>query len=210
MQHKASNMASVAPQYLLEGLRSRARIFLARAALLVLALPLANCASTQMASQSDFDTDYDFAPAQRFAILPIDRTTAAEKLISDMQVDRIEKALSDELRTRGYEVVTDRDAADLLVSWHLVTREKTDIRSYNAASTYTCWRCGPPVSDTSVRQFTQGTLIVDLIDPLRSRSVWRSTIQSRLSDKPDPKKAAEIRAKAARLIFAPYPPSVSE
>lgn len=174
--------------------------------LLVLGALLAGCGSTPLEAISDFDESYDFAAVKVLKILPIDRTSAAEKLISDLQVERIDEALSDELQAKGYAMASTRDEADLYLSWHLVTREKTDIRSYNAASTYNCWRCGPPVSDVSVRQYTEGTFIVDLIDPHRNRSVWRSTIQSRLKAQPDPERAAENRARAAAAVFANFPP----
>jgi hypothetical protein len=176
----------------------------AASALLVL---LCSCATTALEAVSDYDSDFDFSKVQRLAILPIDRTSAAEKLISDMQVDRINDALVAELQARGYAVVDDRSAADVYLSWHLVTREKTDIRSYNTASTYNCWRCGPPVADISVRQYTEGTFIVDMIDPLRSRSVWRSTIQSQLKDDPDADAVAKKRARAAKAVLAPFPPA---
>lgn len=168
---------------------------------------LVGCASTRLVAVSDHDTSYDFARVTRLAILPIDRTTAAEKLISDMQVSRINAALTDELVSRGYTVVEEQTDADLYLSWHLVTREKTDIRAYDAATAYSCYRCGPPVSDLSVRQFTEGALIVDLIDPLKNKSVWRSTIQSRLHAEPDPAVAAANRAKAAAAVLAPFPPA---
>ncbi|MFT7289397.1 MAG: hypothetical protein ACI87W_003527 [Halieaceae bacterium] len=171
----------------------------------VWAMGLVAC-STTLTATSDFDSRFDFSEVGSVVILPIDRTTPAEKLISDMQVTRINTALKVELEARGYRVVDQTSEADLQLVWHLVTREKTDIRSYNATSAYNCWRCGPPVSDVSVRQFTEGTFVVDLIDPARSRSVWRSMIQSQLSAKPDPEKAASNRAKAAKAIFAPFPP----
>lgn len=174
---------------------------------LALLVSLAACSTTSLESVSDFDRDFDFTDVKRFAILPIDRTSAAETLISDMQVSRINEALAAELSGRGYKIVDERSEADLYLSWHLVTREKTDIRSYNASSAYNCWRCGPPVSDVSVRQYTEGTFIVDLIDPSRNRSVWRSTIQSRLNKQPSPEQAAENRATAAKAIFVPFPPS---
>ncbi|MFK8041587.1 DUF4136 domain-containing protein [Congregibacter sp.] len=179
------------------------------AALFLLACIMSGCASTALEAVSDFDADFNFGEVQRLAILPIDRTSAAEKLISDLQVDRINDALTIELQARGYEVVSDRDAADVYLAWHLVTREKTDIRSYNAASAYNCWRCGPPVSDVSVRQYVEGTFIVDLIDPARNRSVWRSTIQSTLKSQPDPKDAAQNRAMAAKAVLLPFPPETS-
>lgn len=170
------------------------------------ALVLAACAGTQLTAVSDFDRDYDFSPVKRFAILPIDRTSPAERLISDMQVDRINDALTAELERRGFEVVAERQEADLYLSWHLVTRERKDIRSYNAASAYSCWRCGPPVSDVSVRSYTEGTFIVDFIDPLRNRSVWRSSIQSELKKQPDADRGAQARAAAAEAVLAPFPP----
>ncbi len=171
------------------------------------AMQLGGCATPAMDVSSDFDRNYDFSGVERIALLPIDRTTAAERFISDMQVGRINAALSDELTGRGFVVVEDRAEADLYLAWHLVTREKTDIRSYNAASTYQCWRCGPPVSDVSVYQYTQGSFIVDLIDPNRNRSVWRSTIQSRIEPNPGPDKAAKRRAAAAEAVLAPFPPA---
>ena len=179
---------------------------LAIAGVCLYALLSVACATSTLEAVSDFDRSYDFTTVQRIAILPIDRTSAAERLISDMQVRRIDEALAAELQRRGFTVVEERADANVYLSWHLVTREVTDIRSYNASSAYQCWRCGPPVSDVSVRQFTEGTFIVDMIDPLRNRSVWRSTIQSRLRDKPDPAQAEQRRAAAAKAVLAPFPP----
>ena len=176
------------------------------AGILVVASLLQACAGPRYEAVSDYDDSYDFSAVRAVHILPFDRTAPAEHFISDMQIERINTALADELRARGYRVEETRDAADIYLAWHLVTREKTDIRAYNTFSAYNCWRCGPPVSDVSVRQYTQGTFIVDLIDPLRNRSVWRSTISSQLSDQPDPQTAASNRSAAARAILAPFPP----
>ena len=170
-------------------------------------LLLGACAGPRFEAVSDFDRSYDFSDVETIALLPIDRTSVAERMITDMQVDRINAALTRELADRGYRVVEERQDADLFLSWHLVTRERTDIRSYNAASTYQCWRCGPPVSDVTVNKYLEGTFIVDLIDPLRNRSVWRSTIESRLRAQPDPAQAERNRVTAARAVLAPFPPA---
>ena len=169
------------------------------------------CASTPpLEAVSDFDSKHDFSGVESFTILPIDRTSAAERLLSDMEADRIDDALAVELQRRGFRVVDERADADLYLSWHLATRERTDIRSYNASSAYQCWRCGPPVSDVRVRQYTEGTFIVDLIDPMRNRSVWRSTIQTRLNEAPDPNGDGELRATAARVALEAFPPAASD
>jgi hypothetical protein len=170
-------------------------------------LLLAGCAGPKYQAVTDFDQSFDFSAVDSVAIMPIDRLEVHGIMISDMQVERINAALAAELAGKGVTVVDDPAAADMLLSWHLVTREKTDVRSYNSMSYYNCWMCGPSVSDVSVRQYTEGTFIVDMIDPMRNRSVWRATIQSRLKAQPDPEKAAENRAAAARAVFAEFPPS---
>lgn len=170
------------------------------------ALLLSACGSTPLESVSDFDEKFDFSKVRNIAFLPINRANLNTIIVSDMQASRINDAMEDDLRRKGFSVVKDRQQADLLLAWHLVTHEKTDIRSYNSMSYYSCWRCGPAVSDVSVRQYTVGTLIVDMIDPSRGQSVWRSTIESKLSSKPDPEAAPERRREAAMAIFSNFPP----
>jgi hypothetical protein len=167
---------------------------------------LSACGSSEIKPTMDYDASYDFSGVKKIALQEFDRTTPASVVVSDMQVGRINEALADELRRRGYEIVSDNRDADMYLVWHLVTQEKTDIRSYNSASYYHCWACGPSVSDVSVRQYTEGTFIVDMVDPVRGQSVWRSIIQSRLKAQPSPSKAEENRRAAARAIFADFPP----
>ena len=180
-----------------------------RALLTLAALSLAalvTACATPLEAVTDHDSQYDFSRVRSVAIQPFSRTDPGAVRISDMQVARINDAISDELRRKGLQVVEDNSQADMYLTWHLVTQEKTDVRSYNSMSYYSCWRCGPSVSDVSVRQYTEGTLIVDMVDPQRNQSVWRSTIQSRLKSQPDPEEAEARRREAAEAIFADFPP----
>ena len=164
-----------------------------------------SCA-TPLEATTDFDSDFDFSGVQKIAFTPVNRMDVATVRISDMQISRINEALADELQRKGLQVVEDASEADMLLTWHLVTQERTDVRTYNSMSAYNCWRCGPSVSDVSVRQYTQGTFIVDMIDPIRNQSAWRSIIESRLSSDPSPEDSAERRVEAARAILADFPP----
>ncbi len=181
---------------------SSPQIFLAA----VLALTLTACGSSPLEAVSDFNREFDFSKVHNIAIQPIDRTNLNSIRISDMQVDRINEALASDLRRKGLTMVSDNKQADLLLTWHLITQEKTDVRSYNSMSYYNCWRCGPAVSDISVHQYTEGTFIVDMIDPMRGQSVWRSTIHSRLKSNPKPEGAEERRREAVMAIFSQFPP----
>ena len=176
----------------------------ALAALVLLAL--VSACTTPLEANMDFDSQFDFSKVQKIALQPVDRTSLSMISISDMQVDRIDAALGAELERKGFQIVADNAQADMFLTWHLVTEERTDVRTYNSMSYYNCWRCGPSVSDVSVRQYTQGTFIVDMIDPNRSQSVWRSMVQSRLKSKPDVEGGESLRLEAGRALFAGFPP----
>jgi hypothetical protein len=139
--------------------------------------------------------------------------------LSDMQRNRIDKALELALSNKGFQMVDDASQADLLISWHLATQHKTDIRTYetpaygmgygrygryNRYSAYNCWSCSPTRTEVSVRNYTQGTFIVDMIDPALHQSVWRGVTQSRLRGKHNEDQGKYNAAAAA--IFASFPP----
>jgi hypothetical protein len=170
-------------------------------------LLLSACSTTpSLEARTDYNREFDFSGVSNIAIQPVQRGNLAAVRISDMQVSRLNEAFTDALQARGLNVVDDNARADLLMTWHLVTEERMDVRSYNTSSFYNCWRCGPSVSDVSVRQYTQGTLIVDMIDPVRNRSVWRSIVQTRLRDT-NAEQAEALRNEAARASFAEFPPA---
>ena len=75
---------------------------------------------------------------------------------------------------------------------------------YNRYSYYNCWSCMGMSTEVSVRDYTEGTFIVDMIDPEMERSVWRGVTHSRLTGKQlqDQSRYNE----AAEVIFAAFPP----
>ena len=159
-----------------------------------------------LVAETDFDPAFDFTGVRKIAIQPVNRMNAAAILISDMDVNRLNLAFSNELTAMGYEIVKENSAADMYLVWHLVTEEQTDVRSYNSMSYYNCWRCGPAVSDISVRQYTVGMLIVDMVDPGRGQSVWRATVQSKLQSNPSAQDSEVLRMQASQAIFSQFPP----
>jgi hypothetical protein len=176
-------------------------------ALFMLALVSA-CASTLTATV-DRDPAFDFSDVRSIAIAPLNRSVTPQTALSDLQAERIAQSLADELGRRGMRVTGDLSDADMILTWHLVTQERTDIRTYNSMSARytTCWSCPRSSSqNVRVRQFTQGTMIVDLLDPAQGRSVWRSIVESRLRPGMSPEDAADLRASAAAALFADFPP----
>ena len=137
--------------------------------------------------------------------------------LTDFQKDRINEALGKALQGKGFTLVDNSRDADLLVSWHLNTVEKQDVRTttspsygmsvgysrYNRYAMYNCYSCLNQ-TDVRVTDYTQGTFIVDMIDPAKNRSVWRSVTQSKMKGEML-KDEATINS-AARLVLADFPP----
>ena len=190
-------------------------------ALLALAL-LGACASKPPEPMVDFNPGYDFGDIGTVAWYRQSGHVSGENPLnlSDMTRDRIDLALRRALEAKGITIVDDPADADLLMSWHLATEDKTDVRTYetpayggmygagwgpyNRYSMYSCWSCMPTRTDVSVQQYTLGTFIVDMIDPALKKSVWRSVTSSRLKGKPE--RDQDKYDSAAARILAAFPP----
>ena len=182
---------------------------------------LAACASTPPEPEVDFNSSYNFSKIKTIAFLPASGGASGDSpraLLSDMQINRIDLALEQSVEKKGFDIITDTSKADALITWHLFAQEKTDVRTYNTGpsyggyygryggynrrAAYSCWNCGG--TEVSVKQYTQGTFIVDVIDPKLNQSVFRSVIQSRL--KGQMQQEQEPYNTAADRIMAKFPP----
>ncbi|MEZ5573486.1 MAG: DUF4136 domain-containing protein [Halioglobus sp.] len=189
--------------------------------LIVMALVLAACASGPLKPAVDYKADYDFRAIKKIAFYDESgQVTGSNPLqLSDMQRDRIDEALSYALTNRGFTMVNDAKDADLLLSWSLFTQQKTDVNTwntptvgvgyggyysrYNRYSGYNCWNC-MAATEVSVSNYTEGTFIVDMIDPKLHKSVWRGVIQSRMKGQHSADQ--DKYNAAATAIFASFPP----
>ena len=185
------------------------------------ALLLGACASGPPRPDVDYNAEYNFSQVRSIAFLEDSGTVEGDNplQLSDMQKDRIDSGIRHALSQKGFTLVDDPAAADMLVSWHLVTQFKTDVQTrdsgfgmgwyhgYNRYSMYNCWSCIGPRTEVTSRNYTEGTFIVDMIDPGLKRSVWRGVVQSRLTGKQ--MQDQERYNEAAEAIFAAFPPGTA-
>jgi hypothetical protein len=104
---------------------------------------------------------------------------------------RIIAAMNTELEARGLQAKA-KEEADVWISYLVVAKDRTKVTSYNTMHGYAGygygygpyygggWGSSPQVS---VRQYTEGTLLVDLIDPETNKTVWRGSGSANVSTK---------------------------
>ena len=196
--------------------------FVSAATLAIFAIVLSACASAPPKPVVDFDPEYDFSGKTKVAFYALSGRTTGDNptQLTGFQKDRINEALAKALALKGITMVDNAEDADLLISWHLNLIDKQDIRTttspatgfgmgmgysrYNRYAMYSCYNCFQE-TDVRVVDYTQGTFIVDMIDPAKNQSVWRSVTQSKLRDGGLKDQAAVDSA--ARLVLAAFPPS---
>ena len=176
------------------------KMYVLRTIALLLLMPLVSaCGSTPATPTTTmtYDKQFNFTRIHKVFIEPSSRTDAATIQISDAQIRRIDSALGDELTRKGFEVVSTSRQADLLLNWYLVTKDPV-------AESGDCDGCDMSVDGGT--RYSKGTLIVDMVDPMRNQAVWRSVLKTDLTADPGSTKADQARLAAAAAIFAQFPP----
>ncbi len=112
--------------------------------------------------------------------LGTDRSNGARTPISAMLMNSV----SMELTSRG---LRQSDSPDLLVDFFIMTEDRIDVRTTSTGmhsvhrSHWNRGCCSTwPMYQTTVRQYTQGTLLIDLIDPAENAMVAEGAAQSRI------------------------------
>jgi len=93
---------------------------------------------------------------------------------------------------------------DFAVAYYATANEKLDVSQYDYGYR---WRPGwwGPISYPDVQQYTQGTVIVDAINPATKELEWRGQGTARVSD--DPQTYAKELDKTVEAIVDRFPPT---
>ena len=160
---------------------------------------LASCSSVRV--MADYETTTDFKKYKTFAFYKkgIDKVD-----ISDLDKRRILRALERELLAKGFQK---SENPDLLVN--IFTKSKEKINVYNDYYGYFGWYpwyYGP--YGTSVNQYTEGTLFIDLIDAKKKELAWQGIGKGALNSRDDRSEKIERINNFVAKIMEEYPPAI--
>ncbi|MBW8190871.1 DUF4136 domain-containing protein [Neiella marina] len=151
--------------------------------LLLICIVLFGCASTPNI-ESDYTDEFNFVAIKTYYLIPANGETYEGQAGTSLDEQRLEDAINNALQMRGMTAVA-RDEAEILVSYHLTSKDRTRIRSYHNNFNYygryhrRHWGAGWG-NDIDVDQFTEGQLLIDLVDPNENRVVFRSIGKKRV------------------------------
>jgi hypothetical protein len=164
----------------------------------------------------DFDQRANFQKYKTFQWLsqPLPTGSTSAKVAMErnsLLAGRIERAVKEQLTAKGMTAVSENP--DVYVTYFAGRQDKVDIQSwgygygygryggmYGAGGTYG----GGGTIDTY--NYTEGTLIIDIVDASTKELAWRGTAQGVLDDNPTPQQMDENVKNVVTRILANYPP----
>ncbi|MBW2493686.1 MAG: DUF4136 domain-containing protein [Deltaproteobacteria bacterium] len=176
----------------------------------LVALPVLSGCATRV--RSDFDRDAVFSQYDSFDWLAPPVRASEEELRADPEgpfarnslLDkRIRAAVTSNLRARGFQYAED-GSSDIRLNYHVTFSDKL-VGSGSDFGYSSYYRRGSFSSgfNWSVRQYKEGTIIIDVVDRAKDQLVWRGWMVSRNRD--GNYDEAEIN-RAVNQILAKFPP----
>jgi hypothetical protein len=174
----------------------------------LIALALIGCSSGPKIL-SDYDSDYaqKFTAYRTYDWMMPPRTGDA-RLDNKLTRTRIVGAIDRALAAKGYEKVDDF-TPDFLIGYHVALQGKLDATTVNTWYKYS-YPANPSgasgFSETYVREYQEGSLIVDIVDGEENELAWRGAMQTEIRDDLDPAKSQAIIAEAIASLLDEFPP----
>lgn len=177
------------------------------------ALVVAGCA-VRYDVKTDYDPQADFAAYRSFAVPPRDKADTPNQFDNSLVIKRIERMVVRQLEARGL-TRAEAGAADLTLRFWLTAEEKTAVSTVPSSPFYGPFgapypypynhgRWGPMFDDVIVRNYVEGTLVLDLVDAKRNELVWRAYVVGTVSR--DREAAFAALDEALIRALAAYPP----
>ena len=159
---------------------------------------------------TDYDPNWQLPASPVYAWMSHPMNNVDPMIDNDLVAARIYRAVDEQLAARGLSVANNAADANLLVTYHLGQEEKLDVHSfYGSYGYYPCWGCyGPGYgygSDVWVSQYTQGQLVIDMVDAKTKQLVWRGIATRRLPSFKSPQERDQYIRETAAAIFKTFP-----
>ena len=130
-------------------------------------LTLMGCASTQVTT--DWDRTTQFASYHTYSWMETPRMQAMQQ--ATLFDRRLRSAVEEQLAEKGMRKSDSSGEPDLLIVYHAGVQDKLDVQSWGYFG-----------RRVDVREYQQGTLVIDVVDAKTKSLVWRATAKDEVGD----------------------------
>ena len=166
-----------------------------------------------IAVNTDYDTSRDLSQLKTYAWLTPEKKLVVDPLVeNDLMDRRVKRAVEQQLAAQGFRKASGDEGADFLVNYHVVAEDKLEVDTfYDNFGYYPCWGCyyGHPRfggRDVTVRQYKQGTFMLDVVDPASKALIWRGVAGRKLNNGTPAERDAYVNG-IVTAILAKFPPA---
>ena len=128
---------------------------------------------------SDWDRQADFSEYRTFAWLEPDSSEDEAYRLPDHLDRRLRRVVTDVLADKGFEPAPIPPAADLLLTYYISIQKELRVDlvgySYYGGYRYGYWP-GSTFATARMREYSAGTLVVDIIDRETGQAVWTGVV----------------------------------
>jgi len=183
--------------------------------ILVLFLLFLCTACSTVSVNTDFNPTYDFTQLKTYSWVNDGKAPSSDTRINnDLIIDRVCSAVEANLAARGFVKVND-SAADFKVSWHGAIEKKLRVDTidhfyspYGYGSLYRdpFWAGRSTMRTSTVREYEVGSILIDILDPVAHRLIWRGSGSKMLSTQTNSKETTQRINEAVAAILKDFPP----
>ena len=159
--------------------------------LIIIAIAFATLSCSSLKVTTVFDPSVDFTQLKTLEFYGWAENSAA--ILNEFDQQRIEKAFGNEFAKRNIEVV--EDGGDMIVSLYIVTEQKTQTtaNTYGYGGGYGGyygygpgygWGMGHSTTTYTDHEYTVGTLIISIFDPVKEQLIWESVGRGEIEQHP--------------------------
>ncbi|WP_076407905.1 DUF4136 domain-containing protein [Shewanella sp. UCD-KL12] len=174
----------------------------------VVALALSACSSLK--TSSDYDPAANFNDVKTYAWVA-KKTQDTTYHLDGLMDQRVRAAVDSQLAAKGI-TITDAAEADILVNYLTKVDKKINVDTFNTNYGYNPYYgsrwgySGSMNTQTTVREYEVGTLILDMVNRETGKLIWRGSVADTIRDKNTPEERVEVINKAISAMLVNYPP----
>ncbi|WP_444997980.1 DUF4136 domain-containing protein [Aliikangiella sp. IMCC44359] len=180
----------------------------------LLALLMVSACAIKPRVTSDYDTAFNFNQLTTYAWI---EAKSDDKKVITLESKRQLNAIETILNRKGFNKVSATEKPTFLLKTHTVTDKKVDVdrfystwgyRPFFYDSFHPHFYGWPHSSTTVVTERKIGTLVLDIVDPVKEQVIWRGTVSSTLDiyKNKSPEERTTAALANAQAMLSSFPP----